>query len=30
VDVYPLLARLLKVPAAANDGNPDTFDAVLR
>ncbi|WP_313178260.1 ectonucleotide pyrophosphatase/phosphodiesterase [Stenotrophomonas sp.] len=30
VDVYPLLARLLNVPAAANDGNPDTFDAVLR
>ena len=30
VDVYPLLARLLDVPAAANDGNPATFDAVLR
>lgn len=30
VDVYPLLARLLNVPAAANGGDPDTFDAVLR
>ncbi|AWH53637.1 alkaline phosphatase family protein [Stenotrophomonas sp. ESTM1D_MKCIP4_1] len=30
VDVYPLLARLLNVPAAANDGNPTTFDGVLR
>lgn len=30
VDAYPLLARLLNVPAAANDGDPDTFDAVLR
>ena len=30
VDVYPLLARLLDVPAAANDGNPATFDAVMR
>lgn len=30
VDVYPLLMRLLGVPAQPNDGNPRTFDAVLR
>ena len=30
VDVYPLLARLLGIPAAANDGNPDTLLPVLR
>lgn len=30
VEVHPLLARLLNVPAAANDGNPTTFDGVLR
>ena len=29
VDVYPLLMRLLGVPAEPNDGNPHTFDAVL-
>lgn len=29
VDVYPLLMRLLGVPAEPNDGNPATFDAVL-
>jgi hypothetical protein len=29
VDVYPLLMRLLDVPAQPNDGNPRTFDAVL-
>jgi predicted AlkP superfamily pyrophosphatase or phosphodiesterase len=29
VDVYPLLMRLLDVPARPNDGNPHTFDAVL-
>ena len=29
VDVYPLLARLLRVNAASNDGNPRRFDAVL-
>ena len=30
VDVYPLLMRLLGVPAKPNDGDPATFDAVLR
>jgi predicted AlkP superfamily pyrophosphatase or phosphodiesterase len=29
VDVYPLLARLLRVNAARNDGNSRRFDAVL-
>ncbi len=29
VDVYPLLMRLLHVPAAPNDGNARTFDGVL-
>ena len=29
VDVYPLLMRLLGVPAEPNDGNPHTFDHVL-
>jgi predicted AlkP superfamily pyrophosphatase or phosphodiesterase len=29
VDVYPLLMRLLGVPPEPNDGNPDTFDAVM-
>ena len=29
VDVYPLLMRLLDVPAEPNDGNPHTFDHVL-
>ena len=29
VDVYPLLMRLLDVPAEPNDGNPHTFDDVL-
>jgi predicted AlkP superfamily pyrophosphatase or phosphodiesterase len=29
VDVYPLLARLLRVKAAPNDGNDRTFDAAL-
>jgi predicted AlkP superfamily pyrophosphatase or phosphodiesterase len=29
VDVYPLLMRLLGVPAEPNDGNPATFDDVL-
>ncbi|MDQ2701353.1 MAG: ectonucleotide pyrophosphatase/phosphodiesterase [Pseudomonadota bacterium] len=29
VDVYPLLMRLLDVPAEPNDGDPDTFDSVL-
>ena len=29
VDVYPLLARLLRVKAAPNDGDARTFDAVL-
>lgn len=29
VDVYPLLMRLLHVPAAPNDGNAGTFDGVL-
>ena len=29
VDVYPLLMRLLDVPAQPNDGDPRTFDAVL-
>jgi predicted AlkP superfamily pyrophosphatase or phosphodiesterase len=28
VDVYPLLMRLLGVPAEPNDGNPHTFDGV--
>ncbi len=30
VDVYPLLARLLGIPAAPNDGNPRTLLPVLR
>jgi len=30
VDVYPLLARLLQVPAAPGDGNPDTLLDTLR
>lgn len=30
VDLYPLLAHLLQVPAAANDGNPETLRKVLR
>ena len=29
VDVYPLLARLLRVKAAPNDGDDRTFDAAL-
>ena len=29
VDVYPLLARLLGIPAAPNDGNPETTPAML-
>lgn len=29
VDVYPLLARLLRITAAPNDGDAGTFDAVL-
>jgi predicted AlkP superfamily pyrophosphatase or phosphodiesterase len=29
VDVYPLLARLLGLPAAANDGNPETTAGML-
>lgn len=29
VDVYPLLARLLGIPAAAHDGRADTFNPVL-
>ena len=29
VDVYPLVMRLLHVPAEPNDGNPRTFDSVL-
>jgi hypothetical protein len=29
VDVYPLLMRLLDVPAQPNDGDPHAFDAVL-
>lgn len=29
VDVYPLLARLIGVEPAPNDGDPHTFDAVL-
>jgi predicted AlkP superfamily pyrophosphatase or phosphodiesterase len=29
VDVYPLLAKLIGVTPAPNDGNPETFDAVL-
>ena len=29
VDVYPLLTRLLGIPAAANDGNPKTTAAML-
>src|SRR5690606_12115180 len=29
VDVYPLLMRLLGVPAEPNDGDPHTFDQVL-
>jgi predicted AlkP superfamily pyrophosphatase or phosphodiesterase len=30
VDVYPLLMRLLRVPAQPNDGDPHTFDKVLK
>lgn len=30
VDVYPLLAHLLQVPAAPNDGNPGTLKQTLR
>jgi len=30
VDVYPLLAHLLQVPAAPNDGNPETLKNTLR
>lgn len=30
VDLYPLLAHLLQVPAAANDGNPATLRNALR
>lgn len=30
VDVYPLLARLLGIPAAPNDGNPQTLLPLLR
>ena len=30
VDVYPLLAHLLQVPAAPNDGNPETLKQTLR
>jgi len=30
VDVYPLLARLLRVKAAPNDGDDRTFDAALK
>jgi predicted AlkP superfamily pyrophosphatase or phosphodiesterase len=30
VDVYPVLMRLLQLPAQPNDGNPHTFDAVVR
>ena len=30
VDVYPLLAHLLQVPAAPNDGNPETLKKTLR
>jgi predicted AlkP superfamily pyrophosphatase or phosphodiesterase len=30
VDVYPLLTRLLGIPAASNDGNPDTLLPALR
>lgn len=30
VDVYPLLMRLLGVPAEPNDGDPHTFDHALR
>ena len=30
VDVYPLLTRLLGIPAAANDGDPNTLQAALR
>lgn len=30
VDVYPLLMRLLGLPPEPNDGDPDTFDSVLR
>ena len=29
IDVYPLLARLLRVDAAPNDGDARTFDAVV-
>ena len=30
VDVYPLLTRLLRIPAAANDGNPQTLLPALK
>ncbi|PJK14530.1 alkaline phosphatase family protein [Lysobacteraceae bacterium NML07-0707] len=30
VDVYPLLMKLIGLPASPNDGNPGTFDAVLQ
>jgi predicted AlkP superfamily pyrophosphatase or phosphodiesterase len=30
VDVYPLMTRLLGIPAAANDGNPETLLPALR
>jgi hypothetical protein len=30
VDVYPLLMRLLRIPAQPNDGDPHTFDKVLK
>jgi len=30
VDVYPLLVRLLGIPAALNDGDPDTLLPILR
>jgi len=30
VDVYPLLARLLGIEPAPNDGNPETLLPVLR
>ncbi|GGD37400.1 ectonucleotide pyrophosphatase/phosphodiesterase [Pseudoxanthomonas indica] len=29
VDVYPLLARLLGIPAAANDGKPETLGGII-
>ncbi|MNI98088.1 hypothetical protein D3C73_1568600 [compost metagenome] len=30
VDLYPLLAHLLQVPEAANDGNPERLKQTLR